>query len=82
MALWLRRWPCAKNSINQSINQSMGIDAMLHPCDNMSAYAFPPLGMIHEVGGEIRSSRNLQVTLIAPFWPQKVWCPDLHDHLV
>ena len=44
--------------------------------------AFPPFGMVQQVLSKVRQSHNLNLILIAPFWPQRPWFPDLLDLLV
>ena len=56
-------------------------DALLQPWDNLQAYAFPPIAIIRRVLVKLRSSRNCELTLIAPFWPQREWFPDLLELL-
>ena len=58
-----------------------GTDALLQPWDNLQAYAFPPIAIIRRVLVKLRSSRNCELTLIAPFWPQREWFPDLLELL-
>lgn len=60
---------------------AIGVDAMLHSWDNLLLYAFPPFGMIHQVIEKFRASSNATMTLIAPFWPQKPWFPELLELL-
>ena len=55
--------------------------AILQPWDNLQAYAFPPIAIIRRVLVKLRSSRNCELTLIAPFWPQREWFPDLLELL-
>ena len=62
--------------------QAAGIDALLQPWDNLQAYAFPPIAIVRRVLLKLRASHNCQLTLIAPFWPQKEWFPDLLDQLL
>ena len=62
--------------------QSIGADAFLHPWDNLMAYAFPPFTLVRRVLNKVRESHNLVLTLIAPFWPQKEWFPDLLESLL
>ena len=62
--------------------QSVGTDAMLQPWDGLEVYAFPPFALIHQVLRKLRQSHRVQMTLIAPFWPQRVWFPDLLELLV
>ena len=57
--------------------QSAGTDAMLQPWDGLQAYAFPPFGLIPLLLARVRQSRGLEFTLVAPFWPQHPWFPDL-----
>ena len=47
--------------------------------DDMRAYAFPPFTLVREVLSKVVSSRNLLLTLVAPWWPQKEWFPDLQN---
>ena len=56
-------------------------DALLQPWDNLQAYAFPPISIIRRALVKLRSSRNCELTLIAPFWPQREWFPDLLELL-
>ena len=62
--------------------QSAGTDALLQWWDGLQACAFPPFGLIPRVLAKVRQSRNLEVTLVAPFWPQKPWFSDLLELLV
>ena len=57
--------------------RAAGTDALLQPWDNLQAYAFPPIAIIRRVLLKLRSSRNCELILIAPFWPQRDWFPDL-----
>ena len=61
---------------------ALGTDAMIQSWDNLQAYAFPPFGLIQSVIQKLRQSNNTELTLIAPFWPQKCWFPDLLELLV
>ena len=58
-------------------HQTAGIDTMLQSWDHLQAYAFSLFGFIQRVLTKVRQSRNLEVTLVAPFWPLKPWFPDL-----
>ena len=58
-----------------------GTDALLQPWDNLQAYAFPPIAIIRRVLVKLRSSKNCELTLIAPFWPQREWFLDLLELL-
>ena len=64
-----------------SDSRAAGMDALLQPWDNLQAYAFPPIAIIRRVLVKLRSSRNCELTLIAPFWPQREWFPDLLELL-
>ena len=61
--------------------RAAGTDALLQPWDNLQAYAFPPIAIIRRVLLKLRSSKNCELTLIAPFWPQRDWFPDLVELL-
>ena len=58
-----------------SDSRAAGTDALLQPWDNLQAYAFPPIAIIRRVLVKLRSSRNCELTLIAPFWPQEGLVP-------
>ena len=57
--------------------EAIATDAFLYSWDNQDLYAFPPLPLIRKVLNKLRASRNSRLILIAPFWPQKEWFPDL-----
>ena len=91
----LCRWPATIDLFVTSMNarlpvyfapmadpQSAGMDAMMQLWDGMPAYAFPPSGLLHHVLSKVRQSRGLELTLVAPFWPQHPWSPDLLELLV
>ena len=61
--------------------RAAGTDALLQSWDDLQAYAFPPIAIIRRVLLKLRSSKNCQLTLIAPFWPQRDWFPDLLELL-
>ena len=61
--------------------RAAGTDALLQPWDDLQAYAFPPIAIIRRVLVKLRSSKNCELTLIAPFWPQRDWFPDLLELL-
>ena len=86
----LRRWPASIDLFATSFNhrlpvyfspmidpQLAGTDAMLQLWDGLQAYAFPPLGLIPQVLAKVRQSRGLELTLVAPFWPQHPWFLEL-----
>ena len=62
--------------------QALATDAMTQCWDGLQAYAFPPFGFILNVLAKVRQSRNLEVTLVAPYWPLKLWFPDVLKLLV
>ena len=88
---WLRqRWPVTIDLFASSLSHRCsvyfapvsdpmvaGTDAMLQSWDSLQAYAFPPFAMIGQVLAKVRASRSLELTLIAPFWPQRPWFPEL-----
>ena len=59
---------------------SAGTDALLQCWDHLQAYAFPPLRLVRQVLNKFRGSANCEMTLVAPWWPQQEWFPDL-QHL-
>ena len=61
--------------------RAAGTDALLQSWDDLQAYAFPPIAIIRRVLLKLRSSKNCELTLIAPFWPQRDWFPDLLELL-
>ena len=61
--------------------EATGVDAFLQPWDNLQAYAFPPIAIIRRVLLKLRASHHCDLTLIAPFWPQREWFPDLLELL-
>ena len=62
--------------------QALAVDAMLHPWCNLDVYAFPPFAMVRQVINKVRKSTNCKMTLVAPWWPQREWFPDLVSLLV
>ena len=52
------------------------------PWDGLQTYASPPFSLISRVLVNVRQSRGLQLTLVAPFWPQHPWFPYLLELLV
>ena len=55
--------------------------AFLQPWNNLQEYAFPPIAIIARVLLKLRASHTCDLTLIAPFWPQREWFPGLLDLL-
>ena len=91
----IKRWPSTVDLFATSMNyrlpvyfsplpdqMSAGTDAFLQKWDHLQAYAFPPFSIIRQVINKIRASQGLELTLIAPFWPQKEWFPDLLECLM
>ena len=91
----LRQWPATIDLFATSLNtrlsvyfsrmvdpQSAGTDAMLQSWDGFQAHAFSPFGLLSRVLTKVRQSRGLELTLVAPFWPQHPWFPDLLELLV
>ena len=62
--------------------EAVGVDAFLQSWDNLDGYAFPPFAVVRQVINKVKKSRNCQITLIAPWWPQREWFPDLVELLV
>ena len=54
-----------------------GTDAFLQRWDGLQAYAFPPWSVIPRVLAKLRLSPGTELTLIAPYWPQRAWFSDL-----
>ena len=54
-----------------------GTDAFLQRWDWLQAYAFPPWSVIPWVLAKLHVSQGTELTLIAPYWPQRAWFPDL-----
>ena len=90
----LRRWPANIDLFATSLNhrlpvyfspmydpQSACTDAMLQSWDGLQAYAFPPFGL-PRVLAKVQAYRGLELTLVAPFWPQHHWFPDLLELLL
>ena len=54
----------------------LGHDALAHPWPKSGSYAFPPFALIPCVLERVRSQR-LQMVLVAPMWPTRIWYADL-----
>ena len=91
----LRRWPATIDLFATAMTHrlpvyfspmydpmSAGTDAMLQSWDGLQAYAFPLFGLLPRVLAKVRASRNLELTLVASFWPQHLWFPDLLELLL
>ena len=90
-----RLWPvtvdCFATSLNHRLQvyfspmagpQALAVDALVQSWDNLQAYAFPPFALLQRVLSKVCGSHNLELTLIAPFWPLRPWFADLLDLLV
>ena len=86
----LHRWPATIDLFATSMNarlpvyftpmadpQSASTDAMMQSWDDLQVYDLPPFGLLHRVLSKVRQSRGLELTLVALFWPQHPWFPDL-----
>ena len=78
----VRRWPANIDLFATSLNHRMpvyfapmsdpassGTDALLQ--------SFPPLRLVRQVINKFLESTNCEITLVAPWWPQLEWFPDL-----
>ena len=63
-------------------HNALGTDALLQNWNGWQAYAFPPWSLIPAVLKKLRSSSGVLLTIIAPYWPQRPWFPDLLDLVV
>ena len=90
-----QRWPVTINLFASSLSHhcsvyfapvsdpmAAGTDAMLQSWDSLQAYAFRPFAMISQVLAKVRASQGLELSLIAPFWPQHPWFPELLELLI
>ena len=90
-----RRWPVSIDLFATSQNHrcsiyfspyhdhnALGTDALLQNWNRWQAYAFPPWSLIPAVLKKLRSSSGVLLTVIAPYWPQRPWFPDLLDLVV
>ena len=58
-------------------DMAVAVDAMLYDWSNQDLYAFPPYKMLRQVINKLSSSVNTRLILIAPYWSQQEWFPDL-----
>ena len=54
-----------------------GTDAFLQRWDGLQAYPFPLWSVIPRVLAKLCVSQGTELSLIAPYWPQQAWFPDL-----
>ena len=85
-----RRWPVMVDLFATSSNDrcipyftpyhdlaALGMEALLQDWDGLQACAFPPWAVIPLVLRKLRASSGVLMTLVALFWPQRPWFPDL-----
>ena len=90
-----KRWPVSIDLFATSLNHrctlyfspfhdpsAVATDALLQSWNGWLAYAFPPWSLIPAVLKKLRSSSGVLLTLIAPYWPQRPWFPELLDLVV
>ena len=90
-----RRWPVSIDLFATSQNHrcfiyfspyhdrnELGTDALFQNWNGWQAYAFPHWSLISAVLKKLRSSSGVLLTIIAPYWPQRPWFPDLLDLVV
>ena len=63
-------------------HNALGTDALLPNWNGWQAYAFPPWSLIPEVLKKLRSSSGVLLIIVAPYWSQRPWFPDLLDLVV
>ena len=63
-------------------HNDMGTDALLRNWNGWQAYAFPPWSLIPAGLKKLRSSAGVLLTIVALYWPQRPWFPDLLDLVV
>ena len=90
-----RRWPVSIDLFATSQNHrcsiyfspyhdcnALGTDALLQNWNGWQAYAFPPWSLIPTVLKKLQLSSGVLLIIIAPYWPQRPWFPDLLDLVV
>ena len=90
-----RRWPVSIGLFATSQNHScslyfspyhnhnaMGTDELLRNWSGWQAYTFPPWSLIPAGLKKLRSSSGVLLTIVAPYWLQRPWFPDLLDLVV
>ena len=53
--------------------QAAGVDALIQPWDHLQEYAFLPFSLIPRVLAKVQGSSQLELPLVAPFWPLRSW---------
>ena len=61
--------------------KALSIDALTMNWNHIHDYAFPPFHLIPSVINKIRTAQ-CKVVLIAPFWPNRTWFPELLNLLI
>lgn len=61
--------------------KAWGVDALSIRWDNLTAYAYPPTGLIAKVLEILTTARDCTIILIAPKWPAQKWYPRLLSFL-
>ena len=64
----------------QSPSPSLAVDALAMSWSGLTAYAFPPIPMLHQVILKI-GRESCRVILIAPCWPRQLWFRPMVDLL-
>ena len=90
-----KRWPVSIDLFATSLNHfcslyfspfhdpsAVATDALLQNWNGWLADAFPPWTLIPAVLKKLRSSSGVLLMLIAPYWPQRPWFPELLDLVV
>ena len=90
-----KRWPVTIDLFATSLNRQCSIyfsrfcdpnalatDALLQNWNGWQAYAFPPWSFIPAVLKKLWSSSGVLLTIVAPYWSQRPWFPDLLDLVV
>ncbi|MEW8547329.1 MAG: reverse transcriptase domain-containing protein [Candidatus Thiodiazotropha sp.] len=57
-------------------DRALAIDALSMNWDGIHAYAFPPFALIPAIINKVRQ-HQCKIVLIAPFWPEMSWFPEL-----
>ncbi len=57
--------------------KSLGLDALAHSWPRgLRKYAFPPVSILAPILCKVKEDEE-QVTLVAPYWPNRTWFSDL-----
>ncbi len=52
-------------------------DVFLYSWDHQELLAFPTFSLVRKVLNKLQDSQGTMLILIAPFWPQKEWFPNV-----